>query len=104
MPKYMLAYRGGKQPETPEQGAAQMERWKNWLADLGDAVINPGTPLPSSKIVSKSGISDNTDPDRFTGFSVVEADDLESALAMAKACPFLDMGDLEVAEMIEMSR
>ena len=31
-----------------------------------------------------------------------EADDLEGALDMAKACPFLEMGTLEVAEVMEM--
>ena len=38
-----------------------------------------------------------------SGFSVVKADDMDAALEMAGACPFLDIeGTLEVAEMMEM--
>ena len=37
-----------------------------------------------------------------TGFSVVKADSMDAALEMAKGCPFLDIGTLEVAEMKEM--
>ncbi len=36
------------------------------------------------------------------GFSIVTADGMDAALAMAKACPFLDMGTIEVAEVMEM--
>jgi len=28
MPNFILAYHGGKKPETPEAGAAEMEKWK----------------------------------------------------------------------------
>ena len=41
-------------------------------------------------------------PDRLTGFTVVRAETLDAALEMAKACPFLEMGDLQVAEMKNM--
>ncbi len=36
------------------------------------------------------------------GFSVVKADSMDAALEMAKGCPFLEMGTVEVAEMMEM--
>ena len=44
VPDYIPAYRGGRLPETSEEGKAQMQRWKDWLADLDDAIINPGKP------------------------------------------------------------
>lgn len=102
MPDFILAYHGGKKPETPEAGKAHFEKWKTWLADLGDAVVNPGTPLGKSHIVSADGVSGDAGPDALSGFSVVKADDIGGALEMAKACPFLEMGTLEVAEMKEM--
>ena len=38
-----------------------------------------------------------------SGFPVVEAESLDAAIAMAKACPFLKVnGSLEVSEMIKM--
>ena len=38
-----------------------------------------------------------------SGFTVIEATSMEQALAVAKACPFLEIGgSLEVSELIKM--
>jgi len=37
-----------------------------------------------------------------TGYSIVKADNFDAALEIAKGCPFLEMGTLEVAEVMEM--
>ncbi len=102
MSDYIFAYHGGKKPESPEAGAEQMERWKAWVADLGDAMVNPGTPLGMSKTVSADGVEDNGGPNPLAGFSVVRADSMDAALEMAKSCPFLEMGTIEVAQMMQM--
>ncbi|MCZ6885797.1 MAG: YciI family protein [Alphaproteobacteria bacterium] len=102
MPNYVFAYHGGKKPESPEAGAKEMAKWKAWVDELGDAVVNPGTPLGKSKIVSSNGVSDHDGSNPWTGFSIVTADGMDAALEMAKVCPFLDMGTIEVAEMMEM--
>ena len=103
MPNYVFAYHGGKRPETAEEGAAQMARWKAWLEGLGEAVVNPGTPLGKSKTVSAEGVTDDGGPNPLAGFSIVEADNMDAALEMAKACPFVEMGTIEVAEAMELS-
>ncbi len=102
MPNYVLAYHGGKTPESPEEGAKQMAKWNAWVGGLGDAVVNPGTPLGKSKTVSSAGVSDHSGSDRLTGCSIVKADKMEAALEMAKECPFLEIGTIEVAEVMEM--
>ena len=102
MSNYIIAYHGGEQPETPEEGAKQMAKWKAWVGDLGDAMVNPGTPLGKSRIVSAAGVSDDGGSNPLTGYSIVKADGMDQALEMAKACPFLEMGTLEVAEMKQM--
>ena len=102
MSDYIIAYHGGKKPESPEAGAKQMAKWKAWIEGLGDAVVNPGTPLGKSKIVSAAGVSDDGGPNALTGFSIVKADSMEAALEIARECPFLEMGTLEVAEIKEM--
>ena len=102
MSNYILAYHGGKAPSSPEEGAKQKAKWHAWVAGLGDALVNPGTPLGRSKTVSSDGVSDGGGSNALTGYSVVKADSIEAALKMAKACPFLEMGTLEVAEMREM--
>ena len=102
MPNYIIAYHGGKKPESPEEGGKQMEKWQAWVDGLGDAVVNPGTPLGKSRIVSSDGVSDDGGPNSLTGYSIVKADTMDAALEMAKACPFLDIGTIEVAEEVEM--
>ena len=103
MSKYIIAYHGGKKPESPEEGAKHMAKWKAWVDGLGDAAVNPGTPLGKSRIVSAGGVSDDGGSNPMSGFSIVEADSMDAALQMAKECPFLDTGGtLEVAEMMEM--
>jgi len=102
MANHIIAYHGGKKPESPEEGAKHMAKWQAWVANLGDAVVNPGTPLGMSKTVSSGGVTETDGSNRLTGYSIVKADSMVAALEMAKACPFLDMGTLEVAEVMEM--
>ena len=104
MPEYIIAYHGGKEPESPEEGAKGMEKWQAWVGGLGDAIVNPGTPLGMNKTVTPDGVSDEDGPNRLTGYSIVKADNMDAALEMAKACPFLEMGTLEVAEVMQMPR
>ncbi len=103
MSNYVFAYHGGRTPESPEEGAKQMATWKAWLGGLGDAVVNPGTPLGKPKTVSSGGVSDDGGSDPLLGFSIVKADSMDAALEMAKACPTLEIGGtIEVAEVMEM--
>ena len=102
MPEYIIAYHGGKEPESPEEGAKGMEKWKAWMGGLGDAMVNPGTPMGMNKTVTSDGVSDEDGPNRLTGYSIVKADNMDGALEMAKTCPFLEMGTLEVAELMQM--
>ena len=46
---------------------AQMGKWKAWVEGLGENVINPGTPLPVSKIVTSSSVEDDNDPNAMKG-------------------------------------
>ncbi len=102
MSNYIFAYHGGKRPETPEAGAELMARWKAWMGGLGDALVNPGNPVGKSKTVSSGGVSDDGGSNPLSGFSIVKADSMDAALEMAKGCPHLDHGTIEVAEAMEM--
>ncbi|MFT7621713.1 MAG: hypothetical protein ACI9WU_000878 [Myxococcota bacterium] len=104
MDEYFIGYRGGRRPETPEAGAEQHARWQQWVTDLGDAVVNPGTPLGKSAFITADGVSDEQRDDAMTGFSIVKAADMGAALAIAKACPFVEMGTVELARVMKMGR
>ncbi len=103
MPDYIIAYHGGKKPESPEEGAKHMAKWKAWIGGLGDTVVNPGTPLGKSKTVSSAGVSDDGGSNPMSGFSIVKADSMDAALEIAKEDPFLELGGtIEVAEAMKM--
>ena len=102
MPDYIFAYHGGKKPESPEEGAKHMAKWQAWIGGLGDAMVNPGTPLGKSKTVSAGGVADDGGPNPIMGYSVVKADSIDAAVELARGCPFIEMGTIEVAEMMKM--
>ena len=104
MPKFMLAYCGGNKPRSQEEGMAQMEKWSAWVKGLGETIVNPGTPLPVSKIVTTSRVEDDTDPNSMKGFAVVQADSMAAAVDIAKSDPFLENGGtIRVSQMMEMN-
>lgn len=103
MPNFMIAYFGGEQPASKEEGMAHMEKWKAWVESLGDAIVNPGTPLPVSKIVTADSVKNDNDPNSMKGFAVVKAASIEAAVEIAKSDPFLEMGGtIRVSQMMEM--
>ena len=104
MPNFMLAYYGGNEPSSQEEGMAQMEKWSAWVKGLGDTIVNPGTPLPVSKIVTSDSVEDDTDPNSMKGFAVVKAQSMEVAVQIAQSDPFLENGGtIRVSQMMEMT-
>jgi len=104
MPKYVLAYHGGGMPESEAEQAAVMEAWGAWFGSLGDAVADIGNPIGGSKTLNADGsTTDGGGANPLTGYSLVNATDLEAAVSLAKGCPILNAGgSIEVAEAIEM--
>ena len=97
---FLFAYHGGRISEGPEEGAKHMAKFEAWVGGLGDAVVNPGHPLGRSKTVSSSGVSDVGGSNHLVGFSIVKADSMDAALDMAKGYPHLEIGTVEVVEMM----
>ncbi len=102
MSNYIIAYHGSLQSEGPEADAAGMAKFMAWIGGLGEAVVNPGTPLIGARIVRPGGAIEEASPEVLNGFSVVKAASFEAALAMAQACPYLEKGPVQVAEMMDM--
>jgi hypothetical protein len=101
MTQYVLAYVGRGQPATPEEGAEMKKKWGEWMRGLGAAIVNPGMPLGATKTVGADGVRDGGSS-QLTGFTIVEAESMDAALAMAKDCPFLKYGVLEVSQAMQM--
>ena len=102
MARYVLAYHGGGASAGSDRATQQRNAFTEWIRELGDAVIDPGTPLTHSKTVSSSGVFDTAESNRLTGFSVIQATSIEEAIEFARDCPFLQVGTIELAEVMEM--
>lgn len=81
-----------------------MQAWGNWFGSLGDSVVDGGNPVGMSSTVNSDGsVTNNGRSNPASGYSLIEATDLEDALEKAKGCPIRPVGGrIEVAETIEM--
>jgi hypothetical protein len=103
MAKYTLVYRGGRAPETPEEGEQVMAAWMAWYGTLGAAVSDGGAPFGPSMSVSPGGDVTEGAPSELTGYTILAADDLAAATALAGGCPVLSAGGaVGVYERIDM--
>ena len=92
--KYLLVFYGGGMPETPAAQARVMKQWGTWYGKLGAAVVDAGNPFSGAvnKIKPDGTVSRGPIGQRATGYSIVEANSLDSATKMAKGCPILKSG------------
>ncbi len=104
MPSFLFAYHGGKNPDTPEDGEKAMAAWGAWFGQIGAALKDPGNPVGPSHTVAAGGTTANGGANPVSGYSLVEAADLNAALAMARGCPMVadGSGSVEVAQVIAM--
>ena len=104
MPKYLFVYHGGKRPDTQEEIDATMAQWRKWMQDNGPALVEPGNPVGMSKTVSASGAADGGGANPASGYTIVEAADLDAACAIASSNPMVvdGSGSVEVAEIMQM--
>lgn len=102
MANFILMYKGGDRPESEEKGAAMRAEWSAWIAALGTAIVEPGIPFGQSAAVASDGSVTDGAPSGLTGYTVVAADSLAAATALAKGCPFLATnGSIEVYETFQ---
>jgi hypothetical protein len=103
MSQYMITYLGGNKPSSQEEGKQHFAKYKEWLSSLGDSAVSPANPLKDTSTVNSDGTVTTGSTTSMSGFTIIEADSMETALKSAKSCPFLDIGgSLEVSELIEM--
>jgi hypothetical protein len=74
-----------------------------WLSSLGDSAVSPANPLKGTNTVNSDGSVSSGGSTTMSGFTIVEVDSMDSAIAIAKSCPFLEVGgSLEVSEIMKM--
>ncbi len=74
-----------------------------WLSSLGNSAVSPANPLKNTSTVHANGTVTIGSTTSMSGFTIIEADSMESALSIAKSCPFLETGgSLEISELMQM--
>lgn len=103
MTQFVFVYLGGNQPSSPEEAHKHFSKYMEWLSSLGDSVIIPTIPLKDTNTVSPDGTVREGGSSAMSGFSIIQAESIKAALAIAQTCPFLEIGgSLEVSEMLEI--
>ena len=104
MAKYLFVYHGGGKAESEQELAKSLDAWGSWFGSMGAAVIDGGNPVGQSSTVKSDGsVSSNGGANPASGYSLIEAKDLDDAVAKARGCPILSVGgSIELAEAIDM--
>jgi len=96
MPMFVLTYRSrpGYTP-TPQTQAA----WNAWFGSMGDQLADMGKPVIAQAALGNC----SRESTELGGYSLVQADDLEAATAIAKGCPHLEhSGGVEIGQLGEI--
>jgi hypothetical protein len=108
MTMFLFAYRApaGYRPGSPDVVAA----WRSFFCDLGEQLIEPGNPVFERRTIgagSGSGSGSGSAATELGGYSLVNAADLDEAVALARGCPLLGVGgavEVGVITPLEMER
>jgi len=99
MSKFMMVYKGeatDMSTMTEEEVAGVMAAWGAWMQNVGPALLDVGTPFgPGTSVVDDGSTGTAVS---LNGYSIVEADDMAGARALADNHPFLSehTGDFAV--------
>jgi hypothetical protein len=109
MPNFIFAYRHhsdyrpGGVTENGGERLAEVDNdalavWSAYFERIGPSVIDPGQP-----VFERTSIGQVGDSTKLGGYSVVKADSLEAAVALAKECPTVHLGGgVEIGLLVEL--
>jgi YCII-related domain len=97
VPHYVFTY---QQPKgyVPGTDADAMGAWQSYFEEIADHVVDPGKPVFERRAVGEVGAAT-----QLGGYTVVDAANIDEAVALAKACPTLKHGGgVQVGELIDL--
>ena len=98
MKKFVFLY-NSEPNETPSDDV--MDVWMSWFNSIAGSILEMGNPFNGGTLVtadSSSVIPPENKP--ISGYTVIKAEDLDAAIAIAKTCP--GKSGMQVYEAIEM--
>jgi hypothetical protein len=95
MTKYVFSFRV---PADYAPHAGTAAEWQAWFGELGAALADVGNAVTAYASLGEVGGGDS----RMIAYSVVSAEDMDSALALAKDCPVMRVGGgVEIGPVME---
>lgn len=81
-----------------------MQRYMEWIANLGAKAVNPQMPLRAIKSVTSDGVKDGAPENFMMGMTIIEVASMDEAVAIAQDCPFLEMenSSITIGEVMPM--
>jgi hypothetical protein len=96
VPKFLFSYRV---PKDYQPGAETGKAWQAWFEGLGSSRIDTGHGVIATRTLGKLDAQT-----RLGGYSVVTAEDIEGAAALAEGCPALQLGGgVEIGAVPELT-
>ena len=103
MSKFLLLMHFTGDYPTDEAGQTEMgQAWGAWYGSLGAAIVDAGGQGGQATAVTASGSTDASG--QVTGYTIVEADDLDAAVEIAQRNPIVagDSGSVDVISITPM--
>ena len=85
MPQFVFTYRS---PTGYTPNGEKVQAWWDWFNSMGDQLVELGKPVFDRGVIGNT----SRESTELGGYSIISADDLESAMTIAKGCPQLDNG------------
>jgi hypothetical protein len=81
-----------------------MAKWQAWLGGMASALVDPKLPIMFARMLAPDGsASDGGGANMVTGYTIINAANLDAAVAIARQCPLLPTGgSIEVGPTMEM--
>ena len=85
MKEFLILHYGFEKP-----GPAEMGQWNAWFESIADIEVDRGH-LPNGRELTAAGRTELPfGRDSMTGFTIIRAEDLDSAEQIASGCPIVD--------------
>lgn len=93
MKNFLLLYSGGGMPASEAEQKAVLAEWQAWFGMVGASLVDGGNPFMGAKSIAVNGhVHDGPVGSMASGYSVIKADSMDAAVAIAKGCPVLKGG------------
>ncbi|MFJ5695249.1 hypothetical protein ACIP9X_15555 [Arthrobacter sp. NPDC093125] len=100
MKKFVVLYNAPQSAQaqmaesSPEAAQEGMKAWMEWAQRAGDGIVDMGNPLGTGKEVSATGTADTSS--HVAGYGILQAEDMDGALALLDRHPHLMMPDASI--------